>query len=327
MTMTVTPPPASTSSLPVPSATPRRRRHGTLRGSGTAYLLILPALLVLGVVAAWPLVKIIVLSLQEQQGGKFALFHGGSTPFAGLDNYRQVLTDPVFWSVAGRTVTFTVVNVALSMAVGLGIAVLLNRVSTWARLTLTGTLLFVWAIPATVATQVFYWLFNSKYGVVNYLLGLLPGVDAQHHDWFADPHEGLAVVTLVVVWGAVPLLAISLHAGISQIPRELVEAARVDGAGPWQVFRSITLPALRGLLVILLTLSVIWDFGVFHQIWFMRDGHPEQGYQTIGIYMYSTGIGSSRYNTGATIAVLMMLCLAAVMVLYIRMLLRIGDEE
>jgi N,N'-diacetylchitobiose transport system permease protein len=326
MTVTVTPPPASATTAPVPAGRPPRRT-GTLRSTGTAYLLVVPALLVLGVVAAWPLVKIVTLSLQEQQGGKYALFHGGGTPFAGLDNYRQVLTDHTFWAVTGRTVTFTAVNVVLSIVIGLAMAVLLNRVSRWARLVLVGVLLFVWAIPATVATQVFYWLFNSKYGVVNYLLDLVPGVHAQHHDWFADPHEGLAVVTLVVVWGAVPLLAISLHAGISQIPRELVEAARVDGAGPWQVFRSITLPALRGLLVILLTLSVIWDFGVFHQIWFMRDGHPEQGYQTLGIYMYATGIGSSHYNTGATIAVLMMLALAGVMVFYIRLLLRIGDES
>jgi N,N'-diacetylchitobiose transport system permease protein len=325
MTVTVTPPTASATTTPVPARAPRRT--GTLRSTGTAYLLVVPALLVLAVVALWPLVKIITLSLQEQQGGKYALFHGGGTPFAGLDNYRTVLTDRVFWSVFGRTVTFAAVNVALSVVIGLAIAVLLNRVSRWARLVLVAVLLFVWAIPATVATQIFYWLFNSKYGVANYLLGLLPGVHAEHHDWFADPHEGLAIVTLVVVWGAVPLLAISLHAGISQIPRELVEAARVDGAGPWQVFRAITLPSLRGLLVILLTLSVIWDFGVFHQIWFMRDGHPEQGYQTLGIYMYAVGIGSSHYNTGATIAVLMMLALAAVMVFYIRQLLRIGDES
>ena len=129
----------------------------------------------------------------------------------------------------------------------------------------------------------------------------------------------------MVVWGAIPLLAISLHAGITQIPRDVLEAARVDGAGAWQAFRSVTLPFLRPLLVILTTLSVIWDFGVFNQIWFMRDGHPEPGYQTIGIYMYSQGIGSSHYNLGATVGVLMMLCLLAVMVFYIRQLFRIGD--
>ena len=89
----------------------------------------------------------------------------------------------------------------------------------------------------------------------------------------------------------------------------------------------MTFPFLRPLLVILTTLSVIWDFGVFNQIWFMRNGHPEPGYQTLGIYMYSEGVGSSHYNVGAAIGVLMMLCLLAVMIFYIRQLFRIGDAR
>ena len=149
----------------------------------------------------------------------------------------------------------------------------------------------------------------------------------QGHDWFENPIQGLGVVTIVVVWGALPLLAITLHAGISQIPRDVLEAAHCDGAGPWSSLRYIILPFLRPLLVILTTLSIIWDFGVFNQIWFMRNGHPEPGYQTIGIFMYSNGIGSSRYNLGATIGVLMMVGLLGVMVLYIRQLFRIGDAE
>jgi N,N'-diacetylchitobiose transport system permease protein len=300
---------------------------GARRAGALPYLLVLPVLVVLGLVAAWPLVKIILLSLQKQESGKYALFHNsGTTPFVGLRNYTDTLTDPTFWSVAYRTLVFTAVNVVLSMVIGIGIALLLNRVSRWARVLLTVTLLFVWAVPATVSTQIFYWLFSNQYGAVNYLLDLLPGVHMQGHDWFADPHQGLAVVTIVIVWGAVPLLAISLHAGITQIPADVVEAARIDGAGPWQVFRHVTLPYLRSLLAILGTLSVIWDFGVFNQIWFMRNSHPEPGYQTLAIYMYSNGVGSSHYNLGATIGVLMMIGLLGVIVVYIRQLLVIGDE-
>jgi N,N'-diacetylchitobiose transport system permease protein len=298
-----------------------------VRAGGLPYLLVLPVVLVLVVVAAWPLVKIITLSLQKQDTGKFALFHGGSSSWTGLANYTNALSDSTFWTVALRTVVFTAVNVALSLVIGMAIAHLLNRVSRWARILLTATLLFVWAVPSTVSTQIYYWLFANQYGVVNYLLDKLPGVHMHGHDWFADPHQGLAVVTLVVVWGAVPLLAISLHAGITQIPREVIEAARVDGASAWQVFRHVTMPYLRPLVAILGTLSIIWDFGVFNQIWFMRNGHPEPGYQTLGIYMYSNGVGSSHYNVGATIGVLMMLGLLAVIVVYIRQLLAIGDAE
>jgi len=303
---------------------PGRRRRS--RAGGLPYLLILPSSLVLLAVAGWPLYKIITLSLQKQESGKYALFHNkGTTAFVGLRNFTNILSDSTFWTVLLRTVTFTAVNVALSLLLGMGIALLLNRVSRWARIILVAVLLFAWAVPSTVSTQIFYWLFSNQYGVVNYLLSEIPGVHMHGHDWFADPHQGLAVVTAVVVWGAIPLLAISLHAGITQVPRDTLEAARVDGAGPWQAFRSVTLPFLRPLLVILTTLSVIWDFGVFNQIWFMRNGHPEPGYQTLGIYMYSEGVGSSHYNFGAAIGVLMMLCLLGVMIFYIRQLFRIGD--
>jgi N,N'-diacetylchitobiose transport system permease protein len=305
----------------------RRRPSGAMRSGGLPYLLILPVVLVLVTIAGWPLIKIILLSLQKQESGKYALFHsGGTTSYTGLTNYVDALTDATFWTVAFRTLVFTAVNVLLSLLIGMAIAQLLNRVSKWARVLLTATLLFVWAVPSTVSTQIFYWLFSNQYGAVNYLLDRLPGVHMRGHDWFADPHEGLAVVTLVVVWGAIPLLAISLHAGISQIPGEVIEAARVDGASSWQVFRNVTLPFLRPLIAILATLSVIWDFGVFNQIWFMRNGHPEPGYQTLGIYMYSNGVGSSHYNVGSTIGVLMMLGLLTVIIVYIRQLLAIGDE-
>ena len=329
-TTDVRPAPASPQAPPPRRWAARRTRqlssHG--RGGVVPYLLIVPGSIILLVVAGWPLVKIVELSLQRQEAGKYALFHNnGTTPWTGLTNFTHVLSDHVFWGVVGRTLAFTAINVLLSLAIGLGVALLLNRVSPWARILLTSVLLFVWAVPTTVSTQIFYWLFSNQYGAINYLLNLLPGVHMQGHDWFADPHEGLGVITAVVVWGAIPLLAISLHAGITQIPSEVVEAARVDGANGWQVFRNVTWPFIGPLLVILTTLSIIWDFGVFNQIWFMRDGHPEPGYQTIGIYMYSEGVGSSHYNTGATVGILMMVGLGIVMVFYIRQLFRIGDAS
>jgi N,N'-diacetylchitobiose transport system permease protein len=283
-----------------------RRQPSLRRGGVVPYLLATPAVLVLLLVAGWPLLKIVLLALEKQDTSKYALFHnGGTTSFVGLQNITDALTSSEFWTVLRRTVLFAAANVAISLVLGLGIALLLNRVSRWARILLTAVLLFVWAVPSTVSTQIFAWLFNNQYGVVNYL----------------------AVVTIVVVWGAIPLLAISLHAGITQIPQDVLEAARCDGAGRWATLRYVLLPFLRPLLVILTTLSIIWDFGVFNQIWFMRNGHPEPGYQTIGTYMYSTGVGTGQYNYGAALAILMIVALLLVMVVYVRQLFRIGDAE
>jgi N,N'-diacetylchitobiose transport system permease protein len=316
---------------PVPPGTrPVRRpaRAGGHRAAGLPYLLLLPAIAIIVTVAAWPLVKIIMLSLSKQQSSKWALFHnGGATPFVGWQNFQAFLSDSTFWAVLARTVVFTLVNVGLTLVVALALAVLLNRVSNWARILLTAVLLFVWAVPTSVSAQVFYWMFNNQFGLVNWVLDKLPGVHMMGHDWFVNPMEGLAVVTLVVVWGALPLLAISFHAGLTQVPAELLDAAHVDGASPWQIFRTVLLPHLRPLILILTTLSIIWDFGVFNQIYFMRSGHPEPGYQTIGIYMYVEGIGSSQYNLGSAIAILMMVCVFAMMAVYIRQLIRMGDAE
>ena len=313
----------TTETRPLPSSAVKTRRG---RVSVVPYLLIVPCLLVLAVITAWPLVKIVILSLQQQPAGKFALFHSGSTPFVWFQNYGKVLSDPTFWTVVLRTLVFTVICVTVSVVLGLGIALLLNRVSNWARILLTTVLLFCWAVPSTVSTQIFYWLFSSQYGVANYVLDKLPGVNLQGHDWFANPTQGLAVVIIVVVWGAIPLLAISLHAGLTQIPKEVLEAAQIDGSGRWKTLRYLIFPYLAPLLTILTTLSIIWDFGVFNQIWFMRNGHPEPGYQTVGIYMYTQGVGSSHYNTGATVGVLMMVMLLLVMVFYIRQLFRASDS-
>jgi N,N'-diacetylchitobiose transport system permease protein len=198
-----------------------RRRPSPRRGGGAVpYLLALPAVLVLLLVAGWPLVKILLLATEQQDTSKYALFHnGGTTQFVGIRNITDALTSGEFWDVLRRTVLFTAVNVGLSVVLGLGLALLLNRVSRWARVLLTAVLLFVWAVPSTVSTQIYAWLFNNQYGVVNYLLDRLPGVHMAGHDWFADPLSGLAVVTVVVIWGALPLLAISLHAALTQVPQ------------------------------------------------------------------------------------------------------------
>ncbi len=250
-------------------------------------------------VAGWPLVKIVLLALQKQDTSKYALFHnGGTTSFVGLRNFTDALTSSEFWTVLRRTVAVhRGQRRAQPRASASRIALLLNRVSRWARILLTAVLLFVWAVPSTVSTQIYAWLFNNQYGVVNYLLDKLPGVHMHGHDWFADPTQG---------WPSSPSSWCGARSRCSRSrctpasPRSRRTCSRPRAAtapARGRRCRLVLLPFLRPLLVILTTLSIIWDFGVFNQIWFMRNGHPEPGYQTIGIYMYSTGVGSSRYNT------------------------------
>src|SRR5439155_2441487 len=131
------------------------------------------------------------------------------------------------------------VNVTLTIVLGMLIALLLARVSACVRVLLSSGLVLVWSMPVVVAVQVFYWMTNFENGVVNYVLTKLHIGDFFHHDWYATTFSQLSLVTVLIVWGALPFVAITLYAGLAQVPRDLVEAAEVDGARPWRVFLDI----------------------------------------------------------------------------------------
>jgi N,N'-diacetylchitobiose transport system permease protein len=132
---------------------------------------------------------------------------------------------------------------------------------------------------------------------------------------------------LLVVWGAVPFVVITLSAGLTQVPQELEEAARLDGAGAWGVFRYVTLPILKPIIVMLTTLSVIWDMGVFPQVFVMRGGHPEADFQLLSTYSYDRAFVVNDYGQGSAIALVTVVLLLGVVAVYMRQMLQIGEVE
>jgi N,N'-diacetylchitobiose transport system permease protein len=309
---------------------PRRRKRSTGAGQDAGllpYFLLVPAGLVLAAVVGWPLVQLVIMSFQHY--GASSDFTG--TPFVGFAEYQKVLGDSQFWSSVERTIAFAGANVVLSIVFSMGISLLLNRVSKPVRLIMMAVLMLVWAVPSTVSTQLFRWLFDAEFGVVDWFLSLIGLHSYRTHDWFANPTQGLEVAAMIVIWGAIPFLAITLNAGLGLIPKEVIEAAKTDGANWWQVFRAVLFPYLRPLLIIVTTLSVIWDTGVFNQIYILRNGHPEPGYYTLGIYSYveafSTIYGDDNYSYGAAMAIIMVLIMGVFMIGYIRQLLKIGQDS
>jgi N,N'-diacetylchitobiose transport system permease protein len=173
------------------------------------------------------------------------------------------------------------------------------------------------------ASVIFQWLFDSKFGVVNWALTSV-GIfgDWTNHSWFDTGLSTFFVITLLIVWQAVPFVAFSLRAGILTISADQYEAAKVDGAGNWAIFRRITFPSILPLFMILLFLSAIWDFKVFTQIWTVRQGGPAGETVTLSIYTYLKGIAGAQYGVASAAAVVMVLILLFVLVPYIRRLLR-----
>jgi N,N'-diacetylchitobiose transport system permease protein len=300
----------------------RRRRRRVARGS-VPYLLILPVLGVIGAILGYPLYNLVRLSFEHY--GLFELIrHQGQS--IGLANYRSVLHDSVFWQTLERTVIFTAANVGLTMVLGTTLALLLTKLSAWVRLLLTSGLVLVWATPAVVAVQVFYWMTNFENGVVNYILSQLHIGDYFQHDWYATTFSQLGLVTALIVWGALPFVAVTVYAGLAQVPRELVEAAEIDGARSWRIFLDVTFPILRPILLILTSLSIIWDFGVFTQPYLLiGQAKIQTSNYLMGIYLFEEGYFKSDFGRGAAISILMLLCVAALSVVYVRKMVRLGD--
>jgi N,N'-diacetylchitobiose transport system permease protein len=317
--------PDGTIAAEAPHGLRRRRRLSRDRvvQAVAPYALLLPALVVIAAVLVYPLYRLGVLSLQQY--GLFELIRRKGN-WIGFDNFRSVLGDNVFWHTLERTVVFTIANVTLTIVLGTLIALLLVRVSGWVRIILTSALVLVWSMPVVVAVQVWFWMTNYQNGVLNYVLTELHLGDYFQHEWYATTFSKLAMVTALIVWGAIPFVTISVYAGLAQVPRELVEAAEIDGAGALRVFRDVTYPVLKPILLILTSLSIIWDFGVFAQPWLLvtASGWNASNY-LMGVYVYVEGYSHSDFGRGAAISLLMLLIVALLSVVYVRKMVRMED--
>ncbi len=309
---------------PAAAAAAGSRREGPRRRGWTLpYLLVLPSVVAFAALLGYPLYQVVRISLLKLDLGELIQ---RKTVFVGLANYRAIFADPFFWSVVVRTVAFTATCVALTMVLGTCVALLLERLGTRMRLAVQLSLVLTWAMPPLTATVVWQWLFDTQFGVVNWLLTKLGVGDFSNHSWFETGLSAFAVIAIIVVWQAIPFVAITLYAGLTAIPRELREAMRVDGAGPWRTFRSLILPVLKPLFLITAFLSIIWDFKVFTQVWLVRQGGPDRQTVTLALYAYQQGIATSHFGRAAAISLVMVVMLLVALVYYIRVMLDAQED-
>ncbi len=298
---------------------PRRRRRPLL----LPYGLLLPAAGVLALVLGYPLARLLIISFQDF--GLRSLFTG-TVGWAGIANYTTVLASPDLVPVLLRSIGFCAALVIGTLVIGLGVALLMVRLGRRMRAAVMFALIAAWAVPTVASTLVWQWLFQPVYGVANWLLSQTGLVgDVTQHDWTTSALSAFALVWLLVVWQSVPFVALTLHAGLSQIPRSYYEAAAIDGAGPVRVFAAITLPFLRPILGLVTILSVIWDFTVFNQIWILTQGGPSGQTTTLGIWTFTTAFSQNSFGQGGAIAVVSVVLLVAMTAVYVRRLVRSGE--
>jgi N,N'-diacetylchitobiose transport system permease protein len=308
--------PPAASAPPKPG--PRRRRNLA------PLWLLSPAGLVLAVVTLAPIGFLLFTSFTDYN--QRTLFTGKYS-YVGVDQYADLLADGAFWASLVRTVLFTAAMVAGSVLIGMGVSHLLTRLGRRWRYTVTVVLIVSWAMPNVASSLVWNWLFQPGYGIVNWALDQVKIFgDTTDLNWAQDPTRAYISIWLLIVWQAVPFIALTLNAAETQVPQEYKEAARLDGATEFAVYRIVTLSHVRPTLLLVTILSVIWDYNVFNQIWLVSRGGPGDSTATLGVYTYKTAFVGFHIGQGAAISVVTTVLLLGMTAIYIRRLLRSGED-
>jgi N,N'-diacetylchitobiose transport system permease protein len=318
--------PLQTTGLPRRSRidTAGRRRSGAGGPRNLAPLvLLIPTGIVLGAVLGYPLVRLIINSFEDF--GLRALFTG-TNEWIGFANYAAIFTDPDFLPVLLRTLVFTAALCIGCMVVGMAMAQLMMYVNKFTRMLLSSILILAWALPTVSSTLVWQWLFQPLYGVFNWIITQIGWFgDFTQHSWTGHPLQAFSIVFILIVWQSVPFVALTVYAGQSQIGDEYYEAAALDGASGWFIYRNITLPFLQPVLYLVVILQVIWHFNTFNQLWILTQGGPDNKTTTLALWSFQKAFASNSFGQGSAIAIVTALMLMAITVFYIRRLVRSGE--
>jgi N,N'-diacetylchitobiose transport system permease protein len=287
------------------------------------YGLLVPALAALLLALGYPLAREVVLAFQDfglaQQFGK-------PPEWVGLANFRELVGDPYLWTVALRSLLFCLVNAVVTLMIGVGLALLMRHMAKPVRVLLQSGMLLAWAMPVVAALTVWQWLFDTQYGVINWLL-IRSGTDYAGHSWLLDPLSFFFVATVIVVWMSVPFVAFTVYAALTQVSEDLLEAAEIDGAGPAQRLRSVVLPSIRPVLLVVGLLQVIWDLRVFTQIYVLQQaGGRTRDTNLLGTYIYRLGIGGGDFGMAAAVAIFMLVLTVLLTAPYVWAMLRQEED-
>ncbi len=286
------------------------RRPGA---AGLAVLLLLPSLVVVFGIVVYPLLRTLFTSFFDVNSP-----FPGRYPFVGLENYRHAFGSPGFWAAVRRTAYFTIVSTWFELLLGLLLGLLMS-VPFRGRAILRTIVILPWALPTIVNAMMWRWIYNPEYGALNALLTQLH-ITSAYRSWLGKPFLALNMVILSDVWKTTPLAAFLILAGLSTIPRDLYEAARVDGAGAISGFFRITLPLLVPSILVILVVRTIEAFKVFDIIYVMTRGGPANGTQTITLYAFIQAFSNQSFGYGGALAYLIALFILGFALVYMRLL-------
>ena len=278
------------------------------RQARNAWLLLLPMLAALAIIALWPLSRTIWLSLTDA-----TLFDLSAAAYVGLDNFAALLADPDWWQAVANTLIFTAISVTFEVCLGFGIALTLNAQFP-ARGALRAAVLIPWAIPTVVSAKMWAWMLQDVYGVINTLL-LKIGIISAPVAWTASPHLAMVAIIAVDVWKTTPFVALLLLAGLQLLPADLFEAARVDGASTLTQFFRITLPLMKPAMAVAVIFRILDAMRIFDLVYVLTGNNQQT--MTMAVYARQQLIEFQDFGRGSAAATLLFLVIGLITVIYI----------
>jgi len=242
--------------------------------------------------------------------------------FVGLANYVKIATDPTFWLVLRQSALWVTGSLAFQFLLGLALALLLNERFP-ARGLYRSLILSPWAISGVIIAIMWKWMYNPQVGVLNEILVRL-GLVSHRLAFLADPSTALPAVIFTNIWRGTPFFAVMLLAALQAVPKELYEAAAMDGAGPWQRFLHVTLPSIVPMIFAALLLRTIWIFNDVDLIFVMTDGGPVRASETLATFLYKKASRDLDFGMGSALAMVMFAILMTITALYYRAFRRSG---
>jgi len=277
-----------------------------------AAVLLLPTIVLLGLFIAYPFVKGVLLAVTDTKVG----VEGN---FVGLDNFRKLWNDSIFHVAVYNTFLYTFVTTVFKLALGLWLALLLNR-HFRGKAFVRAFILLPFIIPTVLSTFAWKWMFDPTFSVLNWILFHL-GLITSRINWLGDPDLAMISVIIVNIWRGVPFFAITLLAGLQTISPELHEAAAIDGARAWNRFRHVTWPLLLPVTMVVVLFSVIQTFADFQLVYVLTGGGPANATHLFATYAYQIGVGTGLLSEGAAVSLAIfpvLLLVVIVQLLYIR---------
>jgi multiple sugar transport system permease protein len=295
---------------------PRRRRRAPGRSQGRfAALLLLPSAIIVFGIILYPIIRTTIISFFEVNSAVPV-----TTPFVGLRNYTNILSNHAFYSTIWRTLYFTIGSTALELILGMALALLLNAPVKF-RWLFRAIVVLPWALPTVVNGAMWRGVLNAQYGSLNALLTQLHLLH-DYRSWLGTPTSALNMLIIADVWKTTPLVAFFLLTGLQSIPGDIYESTRMDGAGPVRTWFYITLPLLVPSISVVLVLRTIDAFKVFDLVYVLTGGGPANGTQTIAYFTYVQAFSDQRFGYGSALAEVIVVCILLLSAVYLRALRR-----